>query len=103
MDNEGDAIFTQGRLLAAGEVAELLGVKASTIKKWVYEKKIPFVKFGTGQKSPVLFNPKRLNQWVDDMSHEPETETEFDHKQNRLKQASKKTIDRFTQFAETVK
>ena len=34
------------KLLNAKETAELLGVKESTIRKWVLERKIPFVKVG---------------------------------------------------------
>ena len=34
------------KLYTAKETAELLGVKESTIRKWVLERKIPFVKVG---------------------------------------------------------
>lgn len=96
-------IFDETRLLSADDVAEVLGIKKSTLKKWVGQKRIPYVKFslgGSGQKEIVRFNGKRLNQWLDEMSHEPETETGSSQKKNRLKQASRKTIDRFNQFAE---
>jgi len=75
-------------LLTAEKGAEILGLKPSTVMKWVYERKIPFVKFGPGKRSIVMFNPRRLNQWVDENSHEPEPENE-----------SKRTIERFNEFA----
>jgi excisionase family DNA binding protein len=64
-------IFNQDRLLTAEEVGQALGIKPSTVSKWVFEKKIPYVKFGPGKKSIVMFNPKRLNEWVKENSHEP--------------------------------
>ncbi len=97
-------IFDESRLLTSDEVTEILGIKKSTLKKWVQEKRIPYVKFisntnGSGQKSPVRFSGKRLNQWVEELSIEPEDEGEHPEKPRKLKQARKKTIDRFTQFA----
>jgi hypothetical protein len=56
-------------------VAEVLGLKPSTIMKWVYERKIPFVKF----------NLKRLNQWLDENSHEPESEDESKSDAKKIK------------------
>jgi len=64
-------IENYNRLLTAKEVAQILGVKISTIKKWVFERRIPFVKFGPGQKSLIKFNPLKLNEWIDQNSHEP--------------------------------
>jgi len=65
------------RLLNAGEVAEMLGTKQSTIKKWVFERKIPFVKFGPGKKSLVKFDPERINKWIEEQSHEPQSDYEL--------------------------
>ena len=81
-----ELIKNYNRLLTAKEVAEILGTKISTIKKWVFEKKIPFVKFGPGQKSLVKFNPKRINQWIEEQSHEPQS------KDDEFKDALKKEI-----------
>lgn len=95
-------IFDETRLLLADEVCEVLGIKTSTLKKWVYLKRIPYVKFsngGSGQKEIVRFNGKRLNQWLDEMTVEPEDETASTEKSRKIKKASRKTIDRFNQFA----
>ena len=88
-------IFNQSKLITAKEVAQILGVKPSTISRWVYEKRIPFVKFGPGKKSIVMFNPKRLNQWINENSHEPESMKSCVVKTIG---ASKKTIKRFEDF-----
>jgi excisionase family DNA binding protein len=95
-------IFEETRLLSADDVAEVLGIKKSTIKKWVSQKRIPYVKFnciGGGQKAVVRFNGKRLNQWIDEMSVEPEDESEKMKKPAKLKRASNTTIARFNRFA----
>jgi len=94
-----NGIFEHKRLLTAEEVGETLRVKPSTISRWVQQKKIPYVKFGTGKKSIVMFNPKRLNQWLEENSHEPESEDENKSSPKKIKQASKKTVERFNDFA----
>ena len=95
-------IFEEKALLTAEKVAEVLDVKPSTIMKWVYEKKIPFVKFGPGKKAIVKFNPRRLNQWLDENSHEPESENENKSSAKKIKKASKRTVERFNEFASAV-
>ena len=92
-------IFEEKALLTAEKVAEVLDVKPSTIMKWVYEKKIPFVKFGPGKKAIVKFNPRRLNQWLDENSHEPESEDENKSSAKKIKKASRRTVERFNEFA----
>ena len=92
-------IFEEKALLTAEKVAEVLDVKPSTIMKWVYEKKIPFVKFGPGKKAIVKFNPRRLNQWLDENSHEPESENDIKSDAKKIKKASKRTVERFNEFA----
>ncbi|NIM11285.1 MAG: helix-turn-helix domain-containing protein [Candidatus Aminicenantes bacterium] len=88
-------IFEEKALLTAEKVAEVLGVKPSTIMKWVYEKKIPFVKFGEGKKSIVMFNPKRLNRWVEENSHEPESENEKQKRHEKSKKTNRKVLEQF--------
>ncbi len=97
---EMSGIFEQKELLTAEKVAEVLGIKSSTIMKWVYEKKIPFVKFGPGKKAIVKFNPHRLNQWLDEQSHEPEEPgNETKTFQKKGSQASRRSVERFNNFA----
>lgn len=94
-----NGIFEHSKLLTAEEVGEALRVKPSTISRWVQQKRIPYVKFGTGKKSIVMFNPKRLNRWIEELSHEPESENENKSSPKRGKKASKKTVERFNDFA----
>lgn len=91
-------IFEGKNLLSAEETAEVLGVKPSTIKKWVHERRIPYIKFtsdGSGQKSIVKFNPKRLNQWLEEMAHEPESENEKQKRHERPKRSNQKVLVQF--------
>jgi excisionase family DNA binding protein len=88
-------IFEGKNLLSAEKTAEVLGVKPSTIKKWVHEKKIPFVKFGDRKKSIVMFNPKRLNRWVEELSHEPESEDEKQKRHEKPKKSNRKVLEQF--------
>lgn len=48
------------KLLNTAEIAELLGVKPSTIRKWVHYGYIPYVKLGRA----VRFNLKDIEQWL---------------------------------------
>lgn len=98
-------IFDETRLLTVDDVAEVLGLKPCTVKKWVQNRSIPFLKLnasGLSQKSVVRFNGRRLNQWLDEMSVEPEDSTGKREKNGALKKARKATIDRFNQFAAEV-
>jgi excisionase family DNA binding protein len=88
-------IFEGKNLLSAEKTAEVLGVKPSTIKKWVHEKKIPFVKFGEGKKSIVMFNPRRMNRWVEEQSHEPESENETQKRHGRPKKSNRMVLEQF--------
>ncbi len=54
-------IFEHDKLLTVEEVARLIQVKPCTIIGWVYERRIPFIKFGNGRRSPLRFSPKALN------------------------------------------
>lgn len=96
------SLFPVGKLLTVEQVSNCLNITASTIRGWVHEKKIPFIKFGTGKKSPVRFNPVELNQWVSEKSKEPKSRyqnicstenTDFD-----LVPANKETLKRYDNF-----
>ena len=96
-------IFQGLSLLTARDVADVLKIKEKTLMKWVYEKKIPFIRFGQGQKAIVRFSPQQLNSWINDFSHDPgETQDNRAGTTRKPKHASKKTIDNFNRFvAET--
>jgi excisionase family DNA binding protein len=93
-------IFQGSSLLKAQDVADVLKIKEKTLMRWVYEKKIPFIRFGSGQRSIVRFSPLKLNDWLESFSHAPDETHEGKFSPTRKpKQASKKTIDDFNQFA----
>ena len=49
------------KLLTAKEVAEILGLKLSTIYDWVYRRKIPYIKIG----SLLKFRHKAVEEFID--------------------------------------
>jgi excisionase family DNA binding protein len=95
-----NGIFDETRLLSADEVAEVLGVKPKTIFSWVAQNRIPYIKLGEGRKSLVKFSPKRLKKWLEERAHEPEPEVP--KIPVRLKKTSRKTVERFNEFASSV-
>ena len=50
-------------LLLASEVAERLRVDESTIRRWTRERKIPHVRLGDGQGSPVRYPEAEVEEW----------------------------------------
>jgi excisionase family DNA binding protein len=54
------------KLLKTDEAAELLSIKPWTLRSWVSEGRIPFVKLGR----LVRFNEKRLEEWILENSYE---------------------------------
>lgn len=46
-----------------GDLAEKLGIKAATIRKWVFDKKIPHYKIGGG-KGLLLFKVSEIEEWL---------------------------------------
>lgn len=104
------ALFTGNNLLNVNEVAEALNISTSTIRVWVLEKKIPFVKFGTGRGGLVKFNPVSLNDWLDCHSVRPEAiDLESENmiagipNLPKLKTASDQTVQQFDVFLERLK
>ncbi|MGD2092366.1 MAG: helix-turn-helix domain-containing protein [Candidatus Aminicenantes bacterium] len=95
-------IFDETRLMSAEEVAEVLGVKPRTIFSWVTQNRIPYIKLGEGRKSLVKFNPKRLNQWLEEQSNEPKQTENSLKKREKSRKARRKTIERFNEFAASI-
>jgi len=58
----------QKRLLTIKEASEYLGIQVKTLYKWVYEKKIPYVKFS--HKS-LKFDKIKLDEWIDRQTIHP--------------------------------
>jgi excisionase family DNA binding protein len=95
-------IFDETRLMSAEEVAEVLGVRPRTVSSWVTQNRIPYIKFGDGKKSIVKFNPKRLNQWLEEQSHEPGQSGNNVIKREKPRKTRRKTIERFNEFAASI-
>lgn len=96
------SLFPVGKLLNVTQVSECLNIPESTIRGWVHENKIPFIKFGPGKKSPVRFNPEKLNQWVSEKSKEPKSrnqmECSIENTDVDLIPASEETLQRYDDF-----
>ena len=54
------------KLLNIHEISDLLGVKPSTVRKWVHLGFIPHVKLGRA----VRFEKKAIEEWVSEQSRE---------------------------------
>ena len=52
------------RLMKKEEVITLLRISPCTLDKWIYLRKIPFVRLGGGIKSSIRFDEKALQQWL---------------------------------------
>jgi excisionase family DNA binding protein len=92
-------IFNETKLLSAEKVAEVLGVKPRTISDWVAKNRIPYIKLGEGKKSLVKFSPLRLNQWLEERTHEPKQTENAVKKRVKSRKTRRKTIERFNEFA----
>ena len=55
------------KLLSIKETSEIIGLKISTIYKYVCCRKIPFIKIG----GRVLFDAEKLKAWIQQKSIEP--------------------------------
>lgn len=60
---------SQKYLLTYKEVAEILGLKENTLRVWVSNRKIPFVKMG----SAVRFTPEMVQQFIAESTQEART------------------------------
>ncbi|MDZ7734456.1 MAG: helix-turn-helix domain-containing protein [Acidimicrobiia bacterium] len=58
----------QRQLIDVPAVAERLGVSERHIRRLVYERRIPFIKWG----HLLRFDPRDIDAWIDDKRQEPE-------------------------------
>jgi len=60
------------KLLTANQVAEILGLKKTTIYNWITTKKLPFpvVHIGNGRLKRVRFKQSDLRAWMDGLTGE---------------------------------
>jgi excisionase family DNA binding protein len=99
-------LFSGKNLLDVDEVARILNVSPSTVRGWVFERRIPFIKFGRGQRALVKFNPVVLNQWIEENSVQPRSKEERSGEVKTLpdlKRASHKTVKGFDDFVRSLK
>ena len=103
------ALFNGKNLLNPEEVAEILKISVSTVRTWVFDRKIPFVKFGGGKRGLVKFDPEKLNQWIEEKSIQTQSKDERLEKfgklvnSKELRQASNRTINDFNNFLSNIK
>ena len=97
-------IFNQNKLLTSSEVAKVLETKPSTISRWVYENKIPYVKFGTGKSALVRFNPHVLDKWIEGLSKMPVKKKQRIEISNlSSKKTAKGRVEDFNYFVDEIK
>jgi excisionase family DNA binding protein len=54
------------RLWGVNETAEFLGIRVSTLRDWVFRRKIPCIKVG----KLVKFEPAEIEQWLETRKRE---------------------------------
>ncbi len=59
----------QGQLVSISDVAEQLGVDVRHVRRLVYEKRIPHIKWG----HLLRFDPTEINTWIDTHRNHPST------------------------------
>ena len=58
-----------GQLVSISDVAEQLGVDVRHVRRLVYEKRIPYIKWG----HLLRFDPTEINTWIDTHRNYPST------------------------------
>ncbi len=89
-------------LLNIKEVSTLLSVPISTLRSWMYQGKIPFLKFGKGRRSIVRFHPERILEWLGQLqtdAKQPSTQPSKNSSPVKGSGGKKRTDDSFDQFA----
>jgi excisionase family DNA binding protein len=64
-DNPRPADDDQAALLDTDGAARLLRVSPRTVQAWVAQRRIPFVKLGSGRRSLTRFRPVALRAWIE--------------------------------------
>ena len=54
-----------GKLLTITDLASLLQVSPQSIRKWIFQRSIPFVKVGR----LIRFKPSEIDRWLNESSH----------------------------------
>ena len=96
-------------LLKVKDVAEYLNVSESTIRQWVGERKIPFVKLIGKRPGTVRFTIKMINEWIEmrkvaiNNQEEINTAKLIELSKSNLPESSKKILEEFEDFLKHVK
>ncbi len=59
------------KLLHPHEAAKLLRLSVVTIRSYVRDEKIPYIRLG-GRRGPIRFKLEDLQEWIDNSHHYPE-------------------------------
>lgn len=59
-------------LLTVDQAAEFLGTTPRHVRRLVEERRIPFIKLGSGRAARLRFDQSRLDGWLDAHTVEPE-------------------------------
>ena len=47
------------------DLSAYLQISIPTLKKWVFQRRIPVVRFGSGRHSLIRFDPAEIEKWLD--------------------------------------
>jgi len=97
----GKGLFPVDEFLTVEEVAKMYKLSPSTIRGYVFEKTIPYIKMGSGKKSPIRFNRNDLNEWIRGMSQkelEPSEEVILDNREQKNPKTSTSSLEKFDEF-----
>ena len=63
-----------GPLLDKAGAAALLNVSVRTVEAWTAQRRIPFVKLGTGPRAAVRFRAQALHEWIEALEVKAESQ-----------------------------
>ena len=65
MNEEVSGVGADGPLLDKAGAAALLNVSVRTVEAWIAQRRIPFVKLGSGARAAVRFRARALHEWIE--------------------------------------
>ena len=57
-------------LLKKKELTGILQISPHTLDKWIVERRIPFIRLGRGIRSPIRFDEKSIEKWIQKIPEE---------------------------------
>jgi len=64
--------FSDHRLWTWDDLSSFLQIPTPTLKKWVFLRRIPTIRFGKGKHGLIRFDPIEIAQWLDQYKHSGE-------------------------------